>query len=45
MRTILAAAVSLAAVGTAAAADFPANRYYTAPAALSVAGSWAGPTR
>jgi outer membrane immunogenic protein len=43
MRTILAAAVSLAAAGAAAAADFPINSYYTAPAALSVAGSWAGP--
>jgi outer membrane immunogenic protein len=42
MRTILGAAFSLAAAGIAAAADFPANNYYTAPAPLS-AGSWVGP--
>jgi hypothetical protein len=29
MRTILGAAFSLAADGIAAAADFPANNYYT----------------
>ncbi len=43
MRTILAAAFSLAAASAVAAADFPADRYYTAPAPLSAAGSWAGP--
>jgi outer membrane immunogenic protein len=42
MRSILGAAFSLAAAGIAAAADFPANNYYTAPAPLS-AGSWVGP--
>jgi len=42
MKTVLAAALSLATVGMAVAADFPAGNYYTAPAALGP-NSWAGP--
>lgn len=42
MRTIFGAALLLATVGAAAAADFPANNYYTAPTPLG-AYSWAGP--
>jgi outer membrane immunogenic protein len=42
MRTIFAAALALAMVGMAFAADLPAGNYYTAPATLS-AYSWAGP--
>jgi len=42
MRVIFGAALLFATAGAAAAADFPADNYYTAPTPLSIY-SWAGP--